>query len=548
MKKRFLYSLVAFSIISSSCEKLLKEDVRSQVTDNYVNTPSGFQDAVKASYSFLKTFYGGDENGSAITVFGTDEYTNGSDGNNKSLNQYTSDLNPRQGVFTNIWNNLYLGINACNTVITRAPNVTGLTDAVKDVRVAEAKFLRAQYYFLLVRLYGQVHLSLTETQSVVTTATRSPVKDVYNAIIADLNIAVTALPIKATDYGRATKPAAESLLAKVYLTRASSEAKEATDYTKAAELAKNVISAYGFKLTDDFSQVFEQGAGEKNSEVIWSVQNNKDLLTIGTGNTLHLYFLMEYDVLPGMKRDVINGRPFKRFKPTAYTLENLFNRQFDGRYEKSFKRVFFCNNPGTFKINGRDVTLKTGDTAIFVPDRELTAAELAKANYNVYPPSKQDERRFPSLTKFLDPQRPSLGDAAGSRDVLVFRLAETYLIAAEALMMSGNTMEAATFLNVVRTRAAKKGATTVKTDANRLAMQVTPDQLTIDFILEERSRELLGENMRWFDLVRTGKLLERVKKYNPVAAAGIQPFHVLRPIPQDQIDRTSSEFKQNTGY
>lgn len=548
MKKGIIHSIMVFAILVSSCKKLLNEDVKSQITDNYINTPTGFQDGVKATYSFLKTFYGGDEFGSAITVFGTDEFTNGSDGGNKGLNQYTSDLNPRQNTFTTIWNNLYLAINACNAVITRAPNVTGLADAEKSTRVAEVKFLRAQYYFLLVQLFGPVHLSLTETESVVTTATRAPLKDIYDAIISDLNVAVLALPVKASDYGRATKPAAENLLAKVYLTRASSEAKQSGDYAKAAELSKNVINNYGFKLTDDFEKVFEQGAGEKNSEVIWSVQNNKDLLTIGTGNTLHLYFLMEYDVLPGMKRDVANGKPFKRFKPTDFTLQTLFNRQFDGRYEKSFKRVFFCNNPGTYAINGRQVTLKLGDTAVYVPDRELTAGELAKTNYNVYPPSKQDERRYPTLTKFLDPQRPNLGDGAGSRDVLVYRLAETYLVAAEALMMSGNSAEAATFVNIVRSRAAKTGASNVETAANRLAMQVTPAQLDIDFILDERSRELLGENMRWLDLVRTGKLVERVKKYNPAGAAGIKPFHVLRPIPQEQIDRTSSEFKQNPGY
>ncbi|MET3114980.1 hypothetical protein AAKU52_002720 [Pedobacter sp. CG_S7] len=548
MKKGIVHSIMVFAILVSSCKKLLNEDVKSQITDNYINTPAGFQDGVKATYSFLKTFYGGDEFGSAITVFGTDEFTNGSDGGNKSLNQYTSDLNPRQNTFRTIWNNLYLAINACNTVITRAPNLTSLADAEKSTRVAEVKFLRAQYYFLLVQLFGPVHLSLTETESVVTTATRAPLKDIYDAIISDLNVAILALPIKASDYGRATKPAAENLLAKVYLTRASSEAKQSGDYAKAAELSKNVINNYGFKLTDDFEKVFEQGAGEKNSEVIWSVQNNKDLLTIGTGNTLHLYFLMEYDVLPGMKRDVTNGKPFKRFKPTDFTLQTLFNRQFDGRYEKTFKRVFFCNNPGTYAINGRQVNLKLGDTAVYVPDRELTAGELAKINYNVYPPSKQDERRYPTLTKFLDPQRPNLGDGAGSRDVLVYRLAETYLVAAEALMMSGNSEEAAIFVNIVRSRAAKIGASNVETTANRLAMQVTPAQLDIDFILDERSRELLGENMRWLDLVRTGKLVERVKKYNPAGAAGIKPFHVLRPIPQEQIDRTSSEFKQNPGY
>ncbi len=80
------------------------------------------------------------------------------------------------------------------------------------------------------------------------------------------------------------------------------------------------------------------------------------------------------------------------------------------------------------------------------------------------------------------------------------------------------------------------------------AMDVTADQATLDFVLDESARELAGEGTRWFDLVRNGKLLERVKKYNPEAAVAIQAFHVLRPIPQNQIDRTSNAFPQNPGY
>jgi hypothetical protein len=132
---------------------------------------------------------------------------------------------------------------------------------------------------------------------------------------------------------------------------------------------------------------------------------------------------------------------------------------------------------------------------------------------------------------------------AGSRDFMVARLAETYLIAAEALYKVGNIDEAVQHINAVRRRAAIPG--------KELEMEITADQLNIDFILDERGRELLGEMDRWFDLVRTGTLVDRVKKYNPDGAANIQPFHVLRPIPNDQIDRTeggAASFPQNPGY
>lgn len=551
MKKKLYISMLGMGLFLTSCLSQLEEDVRTQVTDSYLSTSAGFNEAVNASYASLKTnFCALEDNGilPVLNVFGTDVFTNGFDGGFKMMNFYNSDLNPRTPVVTGVWNNLYTSINTCNAVITRAPQITGLTDAVKNTRVAEVRFIRAEYYFMLVQLWGPVHLTLTETTGVETKATRAPVKDIYDAIIKDLDFAVQNLPAAAAQYGRVTKPAAENLLASVYLARATSEAKQAGDYSKAAELAKGVISKYNFKLVDDFGKIFEQGANEKNSEVIWAIQNNKDVISNGPGNTLHLYFVMKYDDLVGMQRDIANGRPYARYKPTEFTLNTLFNRQLDSRYDKSFKRVFYCNKPGTYTINGKSVNMAAGDTALYITDREWNAAEISQAKYTVWTPSKQNERVFPTLTKFLDPQRAGVNDQPGSRDLLFFRLAETYLIAAEALMMSGNSAEAATLVNTVRRRAAKTGGTATETEANRKAMEVTAAQLNIDFILDERARELLGEGTRWIDLVRTGKLVERVKKYNPVAAANIKDFHVLRPIPQQQIDRTEGEFKQNSGY
>ncbi|HOY20567.1 MAG TPA: RagB/SusD family nutrient uptake outer membrane protein [Haliscomenobacter sp.] len=551
MKKNLFFFFLGICFFLSSCLSQLEEDVRSQVTDSHLSTAAGFQEAVNASYASLKTvFCALEDNGiiPLLTTFGTDTYTNGFDGGFKMMNFYNSDLNPRTNAITFNWNNLYTAINTCNAVVSRAPNVTGLTDAVKNTRVAEVRFIRAEYYFLLVQLFGPVHLSLSETTGVQTTATRSPVKDIYDAIVQDLEFAIQNLPINPAQYGRVAKPAAENLLAMVYLARATSEAKQAQDYAKAAELAKGVISKYNFKLLDDFAKIFEQGSAEKNAEVIWAIQNTKDVIANGPGNTMHLYFIMKYDDLIGMQRDIANGRPYARYKPTDFVLNTLFDRQLDSRYEKSFKRVFYCNKPGTYTINGKSVVLAAGDTAVYLPDREWSAAEISRAKYSVFPPSRQNERVFPTLIKHLDPQRQGINDQPGSRDFLFFRLAETYLVAAEALLMSGNSAEAATYINMVRRRAAKSGATPAETEANRLAMEITPNLLTLDFVLDERARELLGEGNRWIDLVRTGKLIERVKKYNPVAAANIKDFHVLRPIPQQQIDRTEGEFKQNPGY
>ncbi len=183
-----------------------------------------------------------------------------------------------------------------------------------------------------------------------------------------------------------------------------------------------------------------------------------------------------------------------------------------------------------------------GDTAIYVPGFEMSAAERATKPYQVLVPSNYTERLFPTLKKNLDPGRADLTQFQGFRDYIAMRLGETYLLLAEALFLQGKVAEATETINVVLRRAAFEGM--------EVEMEITPAELTMEFIIEERARELLGEQQRWLDFKRWGILLERVQLYNP-QATGIQPFYVLRPIPQNQIDRTEgneANFPQNPGY
>lgn len=554
MKKviSIIFLALPLVLISTSCDdKFLTEDSRTQITDSYLSTATGFNDGVNGAYSFLRIFI---ENESVphMTTMGTDFFWNGFDGGFKSFQNYDANLNSRTSVFNGVWQRLYSGINACNAIIDRAPSIEGLDATVMAQRVGEVKFLRAMFYHFLVQAWGPVTLTLTETKGVVTEQSRAPINEVYDAIVKDLTEAIAVLPNTQTgnNYGRASKPAAEHLLSLVYLTRAGGTAKQADDYKKAAALAEGVIKNYNFKLLDDFAAVFAQGETvERHSEVVFAVQNSPNFLTLDLGNTLHAYWLAKYDDLPGVARDLQNGRPWARFRPTNYVLTTLFNKSLDSRYDKSFKRVFYTNTPGTYtKVQGGSMTLKNGDTALYIVDEQWTAPKLAAAKYSVYQLSRQSDRVYPTLTKFLDPTRASVPEMRGSRDFLMFRLAETMLIAAEALMMDNRKSEALVYINQIRRRAAKPGANAVATEANKVAMQVTEADLNIDFILDERGRELLGEMKGFFDLTRTGKLVERVKKYNPGAGANIKDFHVLRPIPQNQIDRSSTPYPQNPGY
>jgi hypothetical protein len=155
------------------------------------------------------------------------------------------------------------------------------------------------------------------------------------------------------------------------------------------------------------------------------------------------------------------------------------------------------------------------------------------------------------VKKFDDPFRTVVNDPS-TRPVVLWRFSDVYLMAAEAAFKGGGTMQqAADMINVVRQRAAFRTTNSAAQNAAAVAaVTITPAQVTLDFILDERSREFYGEAMRWWDLVRTQSLVRRVTEWNPEAAPYIKPFHVLRPIPQDQIDRVTEgpAFPQNSGY
>ena len=542
---KFLFILATF-VTMLSCEDFLEEDnIANVASATYYPTAAGLEDAVKATYGIMKEYYG-PEIGWTMGVFGTDTYQEGADGSHKYVNRYDSGHNSAARYFRDTWRIFYRGINQANAVVNRSESVEGVSEALKTTRVAEARFLRALYYFVLTRHYGDIHLSLEETEGVEVEANKTSAEEIYmKAIIPDLEFAASNLPNTQSDYGRATKAAAEFLLAKALMTRSYKSFAEGTDASRAETLMSNVINNYGFELQESVLDMWSL-ASEANSEFIWTIQNNKSQVDEGLdgfGHRGHLYFLMEYDKKPGMTRDTENGRPWKRFRPTDYML-SLYDRTIDRRYDETFKHVWYSNNPNV-------PNLKVGDTALYIPgpgldkngidqDTKWTGAAKAGVLHQVYTTGDYNNRTFPSLNKWIDNTRPNRQHTQGQRDYVLMRLADAYLIRAEARLKQGNKSDAAADLNTVRTRAAW--------DGKEAEMQITAADVDIYFILEERARELLGENHRWFDLTRTGKLIELVKLHNPTSAGNIQDHNVLRPIPLDQIDRTSGGYPQNPGY
>lgn len=599
---------VCFFAAISGCEDILDEQPRAVLVPDYFRTGAGLQAGVTAAYATFREFYG-NEGGMNMTVYGTDEYTHGQQTNNPPLNTYNSTLNPAVGDLNAAWNNAYRAINTCNGVIELGPDATDLPEADRNALIAEAKYIRAHWYFVLVQLFGGVTLDLGSGKlkfntSTSNNASRATLAETYQVIVDDLESITDGLDgddlpdarPAAANAGRAWKASALHLLAKVYLTRGWSDAAQASDYQNAYDRAMELVDnrgTYGVELLADYADVHREG-NEWSSETLWQVNwidnttfNNNTAFGGPNYQNRSLFFFRAFyeNNTTGLSRSIEYGRPWTRYCPTAYLTNIAFADKInDTRFNKSYQTVWYVNNAGQRNVKG----LELGDTAMWMVPQHLAAAVEPTINdrdYLVFTPTEstdpavyfasvppysdnsgefseydgynEQNKYFPTLIKYNSTQPRSGNDVniTSVRPFIVHRFAETYLIAAEAAHLLGNDAEAATLINVVRTRAAAGGG-------NAAAVQITAADVDIDYILDERTRELAGEQMRWFDLVRTKKLIERVNLYNnypprpgqEYAAQHIQPHHVLRPIPQSQIDASvdpsqpNGLYPQNSGY
>ncbi|WP_317131544.1 RagB/SusD family nutrient uptake outer membrane protein [Pedobacter aquae] len=473
----------------------------------------------------------------------------------------------------------YQDINAMNGILQFGPAANFATEAEKTRAIAQAKFMRAFLYYNMVITFGNVPLSTSFITEPSTAAVPAPKADIYNLIIKDLTEASTELQVLPTApfTGKpATQATALYLLAKVYATRGWSDVAQPNDFQTAASIAQNLIdnkAAYGVDLWEDYADAHKLG-NEYGKETLFVVDYNRDprfgeFVPTAAGGRINgtAYFQRpNYPTVnanfPGtggaavMTRDVANGRPFIRMRPnTNYVVNVAFtNRANDTRFDKTFQTTWIANTANVTTPRG---ALTVGvDTAIWMPPFEVTAARRQAFKGVIFTPTGANGGNaytnvfFPSMKKYDDPSRPAVNDPS-TRPFIMFRFSDVYLIAAEAYHKSNRNDRAADMINVVRRRAAfNPTRTPAQNAAAATALQVTAADITLDFILNERTREFYGEHIRWWDLVRTRSLVTRVKAFNTEAGANIQDFHMLRPIPQRQIDLVTSgpAYPQNPGY
>lgn len=534
LRRRVVITLVGFAalvVVPVACnsDDILTEHPKDIiVADNLYTNLAGFEAGLNALYFEVRRERFGQNNDvndifSTATTIGTDNGFGLYLSPAERLFSEFGVLNNSQNAFTNnFWTLLYQSINAANTIITRAenPNVKWTPEDKARV-IAEARLMRAWAYRHLTYLWGDVPLNLVESsgENIRTDWDRTPRDSVRSVIINDLLFAEANLPATSTNPGKLTKAVAQHYLAEMYLWKGDNDKAEVeAQAVISSGLYKLITARYGVKASQPgtaFMDQFVDGNVNRNqgdTEVIWALQYAQNVPG-GGGSIMRRSWVTRYESNKGMAISADNGgRGIGRLAITNYGL-NLYGPTDVRGGQFAIRRFYQFNNAATLPAGK-----KLGDTLFTV-----VAAE------KVSDPLRPSTRKW----DFADPN--DVTGAAQYGDQPYIRVAETYLLLAEAQMKRGNTAGAAATINILRARA---GTT-----------PITAGDVTMDFILDERSRELVTEEQRRYTLIRTGTWLTRVKLFNKLAAPVVLARDSLLPIPQAVIDANLTKvMPQNPGY
>lgn len=550
MKKILILFVVVTSLLMAGCSDFLTENNKSNPDAAVLyKTTSGYESLVNSCYATLRDVYG---DNIEMFVAGTDLYKVGRAGlTSQGLGTYQS-LTPADNSVKAFYSVVYQSIKRCNDAI-----YYGELNKHNAVRVAEVRFLRAYYFFQLVQQFGDVALATEFITAPVTSYERTPASEVYTFIIDEMKTALAALPAIAAN--RVNQRVVNHYLSLVYLTRGYETYGSPSDFQSSVEYATAAINNQGLTLPfDGKTGIFFPG-NEKNAEIIFAVQySSTSLANVTSGNSQASSFGA---YLGGSDGAVNDGMTYMntKLKPTMRLYNLLSADANDKRFAGTFMQELYgvvatgkCSFYSYFKKydtrNDLEVLMyypKPGQTQADVDAWKAINPAKRSATTIKFPGTNNWEKNdldkdYPCIKKFSDPDAP-FNTTASRRDIFLARLAETYLIRAEAyIKMGAKQTEAKNDINVVRTRA---GAATIN-----------ESEATIDYILDERAREFAGEYNRWYDLKRTGKLVQYVSAYNPDVPSEANmkgsdgQYKVLRPIPQDAIGLNSATVVQNPGY
>ncbi|MFW0717877.1 RagB/SusD family nutrient uptake outer membrane protein [Pedobacter sp. N23S346] len=495
MKIKIYLTLFSLMLILISCEKQLDQTPESSLaTDNFFTNNNDFLQAVNGVYSQLNNY---PSQALWLSEMRSDNINATSDGNRDwdGINNFTPNITTT-GFITTAWRANFNGIFNANTVLEALETKSSVLSPANATRyAAEVRFLRAFYYFSLVRTFGQVPLiSDVKSAAEVASIPRSPVADVYALIESDLQYAATNLPATFTgiDLGRPTASAARGLLGLVYLTKSgptygiNGPGLNSNEYDKAAALFDQVISGSPFSFGANYANIFSY-TNENNSEVVFDIQFASSLN--GAGFPSHL-------------------------APVAYWTSNGISNSFGNGYGASTFPVSksLVNSYTTNTVSGTDVRYPFNVATTYAPS--------------------------PFIKKYIDVPKRGLSGRDWSINFIVLRYTDILLMKAECILRGapGSQTDVDAIVNRVRARAG-----------------VGPlSNVTLPVLMQERQREFLGEGLRWNDLVRSGLAITQMNAWRTADAITkineVVPNYIIYPVPAAEIQTAPGLYTQNPGY
>lgn len=552
-KKILFFTVTLGALVSCNEEKFLNEKPLDFLSpDNALVTVANFESALVDLYAKKRDMDYGGSDASLSLMFGTDIFTHArgiSDLSEPKISSLTVTLTSTGSVPGYYWDRTFKLVSGANVIISRLKD-SKLTIEQKARIGAEAKFFRAIAYRELVYLFGGVPLITEEITGLKNDLARATKQQVLEQMAADFADGAANLPaISKVKDGKVSNIVASHYLAETYIALGQ--------YDKAVAAASAVISEpsvalmkarFGKRLLvankDVFWDLFQRGnvnRGGGNKEALWVAQMEEDVPGGALASTKKTINILERFHVPNVygltdtkgkagfvgpkSNDNVGGRGVSFLRGT-----NLMEKD---AWPVGYLGDIRCNDNNLIK------------DAIYDNPASVDFGKSVRANPGVNWKA-QDWRFYPWFIKATTPgDHPAnlilpnglLNADAGTtyRDMYYLRLSETYLLRAEAYLGKGDKNLAAADINEVRSRA--------------LATPVTAADVNIDYILDERGRELALEEQRSITLRRVGKYVERVKKYNPLTGASALPQHELWPIPLKDIEANiNGKIEQNSGY
>ena len=545
--------IVAIFLQLFSCDEMevLKEvPLDFYSPENSYTKPEHIEAALNGIYGSVRSFYNGNEDREDIHL-GTDLAMAGINPATRGFGDYPSSLTPTSGIVSSRWRDMYRVIYLSNVILNRMSNIEYPTEDKKNEHMGEARFFRGWAYRTLVFFFGGVPIVTEEITTPRRDFVRNTKEEVLAQCVEDFTYAASSLPkvSEVSAEGRLCQAAANHMLTEIYLAQ--------KDWDNAIKASSKVIDDPNFSLMterfgvkadqegDPYWDLFQrnnQNRSAGNKEGIWVTQIEFD--TPGGGGSkdhwsaqsqferfiVPLYwYLKDPDGVNGFVGPTSKngGRGIGNVRPTDHYIYEIWQSDWDNdlrNHSRNIQRDWVFDNPNS-AYYGQNVS------------ENLDLSKNDTLRWFFAYPTKLTTKGDHPVAVIQDPATGVMFGSAGAtyRDRYMIRLAETYLLRAEAYLGKAQKDKAADDINEVRGRVN--------------ATPVNDADVNIDYILDERMRELDFFEQRRLTLSRLGMLVERTREYNPYSGETIEDHNVLYPIPYSEIERNSEAvLEQNPGY